>query len=178
MLHSFAIIGSLSSCLFKKFCFLKKSLLNVIILLLLFFMFWFLGHETCGILALQLGFKSAPPALEGEVLTTGPPGKSCHCHHFPFVETPAAESVKMNLYMRGPGEVSYAFPVISVICILFPLRRVSPQWIKCFCQTRIIFISPSRSAQVKSWEDKMHCWWRYNYSQKNYSQGLSWRLSG
>ena len=39
-------------------------------------MFWFLGHEACGILAPQPGIKSAPLALEGEVLTTGPPGKS------------------------------------------------------------------------------------------------------
>ena len=40
------------------------------------FMFWFLGHEACGILASCPGIKRAPPALEGEVLTTEPPGKS------------------------------------------------------------------------------------------------------
>ena len=39
-------------------------------------MFWFFGHEACGILAPQPGIEPAPPALEGEVLTTGPPGKS------------------------------------------------------------------------------------------------------
>ena len=33
------------------------------------FMFWFSGHEACGM-------ESTPPALEGEVITTGPPGKS------------------------------------------------------------------------------------------------------
>ena len=32
-------------------------------------MFWFSGHEACGM-------ESTPPALEGEVITTGPPGKS------------------------------------------------------------------------------------------------------
>ena len=32
-------------------------------------MFLFFGREACGIL-------TTPPALEGEVLTTGPPGKS------------------------------------------------------------------------------------------------------
>ena len=37
---------------------------------------WFLGGEACGILAPQPGIKPSPPALEGEVLTTGPPGKS------------------------------------------------------------------------------------------------------
>ena len=41
-------------------------------------MFWFFGCEPCGILAPQPGIEPAPPALEGEVLTTGPPGKSLY----------------------------------------------------------------------------------------------------
>ena len=39
-------------------------------------MFWFFGHEACGILAPRPGIEPAPSALEGEVLTTGSPGKS------------------------------------------------------------------------------------------------------
>ena len=39
-------------------------------------MVWFFGHKACGILALRPGIKPIPPALEGEVLTTGPPGQS------------------------------------------------------------------------------------------------------
>ena len=39
-------------------------------------MFWFFGHEACGIPAPRPGIEPASPALEGEVLTTGPPGKS------------------------------------------------------------------------------------------------------
>ena len=39
-------------------------------------MFWFFGREACGILAPRPGIEPAPPALEGEVPTTGPPGKS------------------------------------------------------------------------------------------------------
>ena len=39
-------------------------------------MFWFFGPETNGILVPQPGIEPRPPALEGEVLTTGPPGKS------------------------------------------------------------------------------------------------------
>ena len=38
-------------------------------------MCWFPGHEACGILAPQPGIELTPPALEGEVLTTGLPGK-------------------------------------------------------------------------------------------------------
>ena len=34
------------------------------------------GHEACGILSRWPGIKQTPPALEGEVLTTGPPSKS------------------------------------------------------------------------------------------------------
>ena len=48
----------------------------VTILLLFYVFFWFFGHEACGILAPRPGIEPAPPALEGEVLTTGPPGKS------------------------------------------------------------------------------------------------------
>ena len=39
-------------------------------------MFWLFGREACGILASQPGMEPAYPALEGEVLTTGPPVKS------------------------------------------------------------------------------------------------------
>ena len=39
-------------------------------------MFWFYGQETRGILAPQPGTEPAPPALEGEVITSGHPGKS------------------------------------------------------------------------------------------------------
>ena len=39
-------------------------------------MFWFFGCEACDILAPRPGVEPAPPASEGEVLTTGLPGKS------------------------------------------------------------------------------------------------------
>ena len=34
-------------------------------------MFWFFGHEARGTSAHQPGIQPIPPALEGEVLTTG-----------------------------------------------------------------------------------------------------------
>ena len=40
------------------------------------FMFCFFGCEACGILAPRPVMEPAPPALEGDVLTTGLPGKS------------------------------------------------------------------------------------------------------
>ena len=39
-------------------------------------MFWFFGPETCGILTSQPGIEPVSSVLEGEVLTTGLPGKS------------------------------------------------------------------------------------------------------
>ena len=39
-------------------------------------MFWCFGCEAYGILVRQPGIKPAPPAQEGEVLTTEQPGKS------------------------------------------------------------------------------------------------------
>ena len=37
-------------------------------------MFWIFGPKPYGILAPQLRMEPVSPALEGEVLTTGPPG--------------------------------------------------------------------------------------------------------
>ena len=46
-----------------------------------FFFFFFQPHcATCGILVPWPGIEPAPPVLEGGVLTTGPPGKSCSGH--------------------------------------------------------------------------------------------------
>ena len=39
-------------------------------------MFRFFGREACEVLAPWPGIEPAPPALEGEALTTGPPAKS------------------------------------------------------------------------------------------------------
>ena len=50
-------------------------------ILLLFYVLFF-GLEACRILfTLPPGIGPGPPALEGEVLTTGPLGKS---HHYPY----------------------------------------------------------------------------------------------
>ena len=45
-------------------------------ILFLFYILFFYEREACGILAPWPGIEPAPRALEVEVLTTGPPGKS------------------------------------------------------------------------------------------------------
>ena len=57
------------------FFFHFKVFIEIVTILLLFYVFCFC-LEVCGILAPQTGLKAASPALEGEVLSTGPPGKS------------------------------------------------------------------------------------------------------
>ena len=45
-------------------------------------MFWFFGCEACVISAPHPEIEPASPALEGDVLTTGPPGKSQEIESF------------------------------------------------------------------------------------------------
>ena len=46
-------------------------------------MCWLFSLEVCRVLATQPGITPAPPAMELEFLTTGPPGKSLlHIHIF------------------------------------------------------------------------------------------------
>ena len=57
----------------------SNSLLNSLqysLSFMLSFCFSFFGREACGIRVPRPGMEPAPPALEGEVLTTGSPGKS------------------------------------------------------------------------------------------------------
>ena len=53
-----------------------KSFIEFVTILLLFYVLVFWLRVACGILAPWPGIEPVPPALEGEVLTTGPPGKS------------------------------------------------------------------------------------------------------
>ena len=55
-----------------------KSLLNLLPYCFHFFLLWFFGPKACGVLAPWPGIEPAHPKLEGEILTTGPPGKSSH----------------------------------------------------------------------------------------------------
>ena len=70
--------------LFLRFFFLYRPFFKVfmefVTILLLFYVSW--GHQACRILAPWLGIEPTPPALEGKVLTTGPPGKSGPCTNF------------------------------------------------------------------------------------------------
>ena len=61
--------------LLKHFFILSKHLLDLLPYNFCS-MFWFFDCMACGIIAPQPGIEPSSPALEGKVLTTGPPGKS------------------------------------------------------------------------------------------------------
>ena len=56
-----------------------KVFFEFVTILPLFYVLVFWGHEACEILAPQPGIEPVPPALEGEFLITGPPGKALVC---------------------------------------------------------------------------------------------------
>ena len=57
-----------------------KSLLNLLHYHYFVFVFWILGHGACETLAPRPRIEPTPPALEDEVLTTGPQGSLCFIH--------------------------------------------------------------------------------------------------
>ena len=59
-------------------------------------MFWFFGHKTCGILAPWPGIEPAPPALEGEALTTEPSGKSCQMFSMYILSNMTCDWTELN----------------------------------------------------------------------------------
>ena len=71
-------------------------------------MFWSVGHEACGVLASWPGIEPSPSALEREVLTTGPSGKSRQAFDWgplcvPFSGFPCRE-LKANLGVIIPNK--------------------------------------------------------------------------
>ena len=78
-------------------------------------MFWFFGNEAGGILASGPGIEPAPPALEGEVLTTGLPGKS----HLGFTleqKHPGNCAVRLHLdhVLARMSHLSLGFPIVEL----------------------------------------------------------------
>ena len=63
-------------------------------------MFWFFGYKAYGILALRPGIKLTPPALEGEVLTTGSLGNS----------------LKKSLWLKSAGAAAKSLQSCPILC--------------------------------------------------------------
>ena len=85
---------------------LLKSLLNLLQHCFCF-MFWLFGQKACGMLGPQPGIKPAPLALEGEVLTTGPPGKL----HFLLY------SILLSSYMLTSSDLILHKHIAVIFCV-------------------------------------------------------------
>ena len=77
-------------------------------------MFWSFDCKTCGILVLWPEIESPPPALEDEVLTTGPLGKSLSwaiCHQLWQASIPQ----NCSLWLPREGRLNGLFPTLTPI---------------------------------------------------------------
>ena len=78
---SLLILGLFSIQIFFKIVFLCESFLKYwICYIIACFMFWYFGCKAYEVLASWPGFKLTSSALEGELVTAGPPGKSYSFH--------------------------------------------------------------------------------------------------
>ena len=97
--------GGLSEEILRFFFYVDqflKSLLNLLQLRLFFLMLWLTDHKACGILASQPGIEPTHPALEGEILTTGPPGKSLRENFYSALGSLG----RLNCFCKGKGELA------------------------------------------------------------------------
>ena len=73
-------------------------------------MFWSSSHEACGIPAPQPGIEPAPPALDGEVLPTGPAGKSHGKSSFAETRKKSPPLPALRLFLPVSITVTTLFP--------------------------------------------------------------------
>ena len=73
MFNNFNTFPKLTGLSFLSFF---KVFVEFVTILLLYDVVFFSGLEPCGILTPQPGIEPTPPALKGEILTTGPSGKT------------------------------------------------------------------------------------------------------
>ena len=72
------------------------------------FLVFFFGPKTSGILTLWPGMEPAPPALEGEVLISGSPGKFLNVFFFFFF---FKQKINERTYHNAPH------PYILMMCV-------------------------------------------------------------
>ena len=118
-------------------------------------MFWIFGLEARGILTLQPGIKLTPPALEHEVLTTGPPGNSRHILLVKQSPRPDSKGGNVNSYTLIGVQGSYYVPgccccyLVTQSCLTlcdpWTVARQAPLSVG-FCRqeywSRLLFPSP------------------------------------
>ena len=120
-------------------------------------LFRFFGLQACSVLAPWSGIKSTPPALEGEVLTTGPPGKSCPCYFCRFISyvsslySPRASLEYQPLHAPStpPWGVDACRPLSSGLA-----ATVSPHGCRTSFRSQLKVTSTGRSSQTRYLEQR------------------------
>ena len=99
-----------------------KSLLNLLQLCFCF-TFWIFGPEPCEILPPQSAIEPVPPALEDEVFTTRPPGKS-QCTRL------WRERYRMKFKLGGPARwyLKLWEEIWKPSCLCRQMREHIPGW--------------------------------------------------
>ena len=104
-------------------------------------MFWLVGHNPRGILVPQLGVEPELPALEGRVLTTGPPGKSLSLASSCTSSSRWEDSGHMSFVCKvlnppsadpsGPGRSDFFYKFNPVSYRLHQLELKEPKAVTC-----------------------------------------------
>ena len=95
-------------------------------------MFWFFGHEACGIFAPQPGIEPALIALEGKVLTTGPSGK-CLFYILSNEMNILVECISQCFHAKPGQSLEVSTPVglvLVVVVLTSPLLNDSLKMVK------------------------------------------------
>ena len=132
-------------------------ILNVFIefvtILLLFYIFGFFGHKACGILAHWTGIKPTPPALKGEVPTTGLSGKS-HC----CCSVAQSSPISGNL-MDCTLQASLSFTISPSLLRLKYSELMMPSDHLILCHFLLLLPSIFPNIRVSSNESALHLRW-------------------
>ena len=117
-----------SDSIFKKNFlrfFLMWSILKVFIeIVAVLFLFWFFGHEVCGI-------ERAPLALEGEILTTGSQGSPFKKFQWSTVHVQCCVS-----FRSAESELVLHMFVSTLFLDSFPTQVITESWVEliyCCC---------------------------------------------
>ena len=108
-----------------------KVFIEFVTVLFLFYVLVFFGHEACGILAPWPGIEPVPPALESEVWTTGPPGKSLAlstllCFSHPLC--PPLSGGSQSLSQRFTEALVFSRLAWENVCVLSHVQLFATTW--------------------------------------------------
>ena len=126
-------------------------------------MFWFFGHEACGILATPPGIEPTPPALEVKVLTTEPSGKS-----LPYIFICCSVTQSCPTQSAAAQQASLSFTISWSWLKLMSIELVMPSNHLIFCRPLLLLPSIFPRIRVFSNESALCLrwpkYWNFSFS--------------